>query len=186
MWAPARSWLMLLGCLTIGCTHIEVKKVTEPDVKGIRYALPKPFIQVTPNADGSVTVETVYLPDSENVYAISGAAYLAALTLDVTVAQGLLTKVQVNPDTSGVAEQVAKSAGEAGSKVLEAQAAKTKAAADALESKRQAADNKLVTAESAVADAELNLRLAVIDKKAADRGTDEDAKLKAQVEVDKA
>lgn len=100
-----------------GCTVCDVKKV-DPNAPaalappGVRYSLPKPFLQVTPAGDGSVSVNVVYLPDPNNTYAVNAQSYMAAHTLEVALDNsGVLTKVNFAPDTSAAASQAATSAG---------------------------------------------------------------------------
>jgi hypothetical protein len=179
-----RLFVALVPLLAGSCTSIEVKKLTDDsaNVPGIRYSLPKPFIQVTPNADGSVAVEVVYLPDADNTYAIDAAAYASSLTLDIQLEKGFLKKVEMKPDATTVTEQAIKTAGEVGSKVLDAE----KASQEAQRKKIEAADAKVKAAEEAVVKAKLEVELAQIDKASADRGKDETAKEKARVELEKA
>jgi len=175
--------LMVLMPLMLGaCTNINVKKATSDTVPGIRYALPKPFIQVTPSADGSLTVEQVYLPDMANTYAIDATAYASSLTLEISIENGLLTKIEMKPDSAAVAEQAIKTAGEVGSKVLESE--RTRQVAQ--QTKIDAANAKVKEAEEAVGRAQLDVELAKIDKDFADRGKDEAAKEKARVDLEKA
>src|SRR6267142_1350588 len=91
-----------VGCLGLaGCTRLTVKKVTpESATPGVRYALPKPFVQVTPQPDGSVSADIVFLPDTSNTYAVDAESYLSTHTLKVSTANGLLTKLTWNADSS--------------------------------------------------------------------------------------
>jgi len=180
----SKAVVSLMPLLVGSCTSIEVKKLTPENANapGIRYSLPKPFIQVTPAADGSVSVEVIYLPDTANTYAIDAAAYASSLTVDIELDKGLLKKLEMKSDATGVTEQAIKTAGEVGSKVAEVE----KANRDARRAKSEAADERVKTAEQAVADAKLDVELAQIDKASADRGKDEAAKESAQVGLEKA
>src|SRR3712207_4772348 len=64
-----------------GCTDISVSRVdpAKPwETPGMRYALPKPFIQVTSQIEGPPKVEVVYLPDEDATYGIEVSSVLAA------------------------------------------------------------------------------------------------------------
>jgi hypothetical protein len=140
-----------IAACTCGCTTFDVKKVN-PDTpaelapQGVKYSLPKPFLQMTPSGDGSVTCNVVYLPDPDNTYAVSAESYMAAHTLELTLdssGSGILTKVNFNPDTSAVASQAATSAGNVAS-----------AFETAATQRATAEQTKLATAEQAVLQAQ--------------------------------
>ena len=177
-----KIFMPLMPLIMVACTNINVKKATSDTVAGIRYALPRPFIQVTPEADGSVTVKQVYLPDMANTYAIDAAAYASSLTLDISIVNGLLTKVEMKRDSAAVAEQAVKTAGEVGSKVLESESKRQAAQ----QTKIEAANTQVKLQEEAVATAKLDVELAQIDKDSADGGKDEAAKEKTRVALEKA
>ena len=77
---------LLLVCIflsAVGCASIKVTKITpgnDATIQGIRYYLPKPFIQVTPQADGTMAVDVIYLPDKDHKYAINTSSHLSAFT----------------------------------------------------------------------------------------------------------
>jgi hypothetical protein len=132
-----------------GCTTCDVTKVdpTTPPASapvGVQYSLPKPFLQVTPAGDGSVSVNVIYLPDPNNTYAVNAKSYMAAHTLEVALDNtGVITKVNFAPDTSAVASQAATSAGNVGSSFETAAAQKT-----------TSEQTKITTAEQAVQQAQ--------------------------------
>jgi hypothetical protein len=97
----------LLSLLVSGCiSYTSVQK--DPDGKrpGIRYALPRPYLLVTPNPDLTVTYQWLYLPDRSNQYVVTSWSFLAKYDLDVQVENGLLTSVGSKQDTGGVASQL--------------------------------------------------------------------------------
>ncbi len=61
---------------------------------------------VQPQADGSATYNWAYLPDPDNTYSIQQHAYLSKFTLDATLANGLLAKVNDQSDSSGLASKL--------------------------------------------------------------------------------
>ena len=168
-------WLAgLVLCAVSGCTQLTVKRVApESADQGIRYSLPKPFVQVTPQPDGSVTADIVFLPDSDNTYAIQADSYLAAHTLTVSAANGLLTKVSWNGDSSAVvaqgvqsAEAVAQQQQEAANKVSADKASKLSDAQKAVDDAQLAADTaqadlELLIANNASSDLVLKAKLAL-------------------------
>ena len=116
----------ILGCVAVlvlsACsTKIDVRKVKETDRKtpGIRYALPKPVLTVTPQADGGVVGAWDYLPDADNTYAIEASSVWASHKLEVAVADGLLTELTYNPDATAVATGAVDSLGAATKTILD-------------------------------------------------------------------
>jgi hypothetical protein len=101
---------LLLPCLVclalVGCAGVTVTKVTsqnEGAVKGMRYSLPKPFIQATPQADGTIAVDIVYLPDSNNTYAFDTYSYFSSYSFQVAPDRfGMLNAVEFKENTSAV------------------------------------------------------------------------------------
>lgn len=71
--------------------------------KGLVYYLPAPHLYLSPQADGSVVVEVRHLPDPSNAYTLRLDSYLSNATFEVTTNNGLLTTVNLDADTSGVA-----------------------------------------------------------------------------------
>lgn len=151
---PSRSIVLLLSVGLSGCTTwVDVKKV-EPDSQdaGIRYALPATFLLVQPQADGTASYSWVYLPDPDKTYAIRQHAFLAKFTLDVTVANGLLSKVNSQTDDTAIAAKLLDSAQSV--YAAKATAAGTQAKADA---------STLATAKTALANAQLALTQAQLE-----------------------
>jgi hypothetical protein len=80
-----------LALLAGGCAEIKVTRVTienDANAEGIRYALPKPFLQVSPRPDGTAAVDVIYLPDSSNVYAVDTWGWLSSSTFQVALDSG--------------------------------------------------------------------------------------------------
>ena len=93
-----------LAATLAGCTTwVDVQNVTShPKARGIRYSLPSTYLLVQPQADGTATYTWVYLPDLDKTYAISQHAILSKFTLDVTLANGLLGKVNSQGDSTAL------------------------------------------------------------------------------------
>ena len=91
--------LIAAGSVACASTKLTVRKVTDThSPPGIRYSLPKPFLVIVPNAsgDGGFTTEVVYLPDECQTYAVDARTKRGKYQLDVTVKDGLLSKVVWN------------------------------------------------------------------------------------------
>ncbi len=106
-----------MSILLVGCADLTVTKVTDinnPTVAGVRYYLPKPYLQVTPQADGTISVDVIYLPDRSHAYAISTSSKLSSYTFQVSRDEkGLLTAIEYKASTTAVGQQLAASAGAA-------------------------------------------------------------------------
>lgn len=164
-------------CGLTGCTCLTVKKVApESPTPGVRYSLPKPFVQVTPQPDGSVTADIVFLPDADNTYAVDGQSFLSTHTLKVSTANGLLTKLTWNADSSAVVAQGVQSAEAV---AQQHQDALNKAAADT--------KSKIADAQKAVDDAQLAVDTAQTDLAIVlGNGGSGDAILKAKIALNEA
>ncbi|MDB6027448.1 MAG: hypothetical protein JWM68_3671 [Verrucomicrobiales bacterium] len=154
----------------VGCANITVTKVTpknQAKVTGIRYSLPKPFIQVTPQADGSASVDVVYLPDSDETYAIDTSGWLSSSTFQVALdSGGLLSAVEFKQNTSAVGQQLALSSGAATAQIYNLQAAQTAVAQAALNTAQGSTDT--ATAARNALQAQLGVDTKILDKKTAD------------------
>lgn len=108
-----RIFLISTILLISGCTSISVNKVDVEDTvtAGFRFSLPSRFIMMEPQSDGGVTAKIVYLPDPQNHFAITGRTVLGKNKLLVTVAEGILTNVSFEGDSTGTASQLATSGG---------------------------------------------------------------------------
>ncbi len=126
-----KCWVVgIVAALCSACTCMTVSRVAPNSATvGVRYALPRPFIRMTPQADGSVVADVVYLPDWSNTYAIDASSYLATHTLDVELTdEGFLKSVEWNPNTAAVAGQAVSSAGGVATSILTAQSTAATAA----------------------------------------------------------
>jgi hypothetical protein len=151
--------------LLSGCTQLTVTKVTTTTVpNGVRYSLPKPYIQVTPQGDGSVVADVVYLPDPQNTYTVSSKSYLAAHSLTVSTEEGLLKKITWTGDSSAVAAQSISSGAAIGEKKLTADAK----AVSEHEAKVSSAQKAVHEAQLAVDIAASNLELLVANNGSAE------------------
>jgi hypothetical protein len=107
--------VLIMAATLCGCASLTVTKVDDHSpVAGIRYYLPKPFLQVTPRADGTVSLDVIYLPDKDHEYAIDPSSTFSAYTFQVSRDEkGLLTAIEYKASTSIVGQQLATSAGAA-------------------------------------------------------------------------
>jgi hypothetical protein len=181
-----------LGCsTTLTVTKLRPGDPPPPEgqrgVEGIRYALPVPFLLVCPGAAGSLDVSQVYLPDPRNQYAIDARSRWARHDLNVSVENGLLTKVEWNPGGSEVAAKGIEASADLAKTAIEKQAeAKKQARADAEEQRKkdeaaaEAADKAVSDAEAALASAQ-----AVLDELQAN-GASKSAILDAKLDLVKA
>lgn len=163
--------------LAVGCTQLNVQKLSgdrgkDSAAQGIRYSLPKTFLSLAPAQDGVIKVEEVYLPDTSNSYAISATNVLSDYTLDISIEKGLLTKIAWGADTSGLASQAIGVGATLGKSKLDAD---VKAKADQAQ--------KTATAQQALDEAELNLKLAEEKLRRAKLGTDTAAIAAAEAAV---
>lgn len=116
-----------------------------------------PIIRVTPQANGTMTVDVEYLPDPDNTYTLKTSSFLSSYTLDVQRENGMLKSVSLDAKSDTVAAASVESAGnlvkaraEAASKEDEAQATAAKEQMKAIEEAGLAlaiADAKVKTLE---------------------------------------
>jgi hypothetical protein len=139
--------------LLAGCAELTVTKVTDSNnatVAGVRYYLPKPYLQVTPQADGTISVDVIYLPDKTHAYAIDTSSKLSSYTLQVSRDEkGLLTAIEYKASTTAVGQQLAASAGAAAVQAYNIRAAQ-----------QAAVQTQVNTAAAAVDTANANLQAA--------------------------
>ncbi|HEY4931173.1 MAG TPA: hypothetical protein VII23_06350 [Terriglobales bacterium] len=169
--ASALTFLLLSGCVTT----VDVVKVSEhPDAHGLRYSLPAVFLLVQPQADGTATYNWVYLPDPDKTYAIEQHAYLAKFTLDASIANGLLSKINTQSDTTAVA-----------SKLFDVAQSTFAAREQANSAAAKTAATNLTTAKNAVTAAKLSLDQAEAERQIidADANATDAQKLSAQLKV---
>ena len=156
---PAVMIFPLLG----GCiASVKVTKVpaveTAPGVAGVRYSLPAAFILVKPDPakTGNYAVETKLFADPTETYAIDSTAYLSTATLNVEVAEGLLTKVTINQNTSDLGSEAVKAASE----VVKTDLEQRKKEKEDAETARKEAAKELAALQAAVSKAEDELLIA--------------------------
>src|ERR1017187_6219018 len=71
------------GC----CSSLTVTKVpvgADGQIEGVHYYLPKPFIVATPQADGTVNFDIIYLPDKSHEDAVQPVSTLSAYTFQIS------------------------------------------------------------------------------------------------------
>lgn len=143
--------------MAAGCTTwVDVKKVEpESHEPGLRYSLPAPFLLVQPQPDGSASYTWIYLPDTDETYAINQHAFFSKFTFDVTLANNLLSKVNAQTDNTAVVAKLFDSA-------QSTFAAREQAAAG----KKKEAATTLAAAKTAVASAQLAYSQAQAEYKA--------------------
>jgi hypothetical protein len=88
---------------TAACTTTMSGGKAGPVAEGLVYYLPAPHLYLSPQADGSVVVEVKHLPDPSNAYTLKINSYFSNATFEVGTHNGLLTTVNLDVDTSGVA-----------------------------------------------------------------------------------
>ena len=146
----AAALILLTGCASLTVTPVTQKN--ESAVKGVRYYLPKPYIQVTPQADGTVAVDVIYLPDLSHEYAIDTSSHLSAYTFQISRDEkGLLTSVEYKANTAIVGQQLASSAGAAAVQAYNIGAAQLAASQTQVNAAQTAADQARANAAAATA-----------------------------------
>lgn len=183
----------LLAALPLqgGCAFLRVTKVG-PDAasgRGVRFALPKTYLAVTPRGDGSVAVEELSLPDPDATFAAHGVAFFATHSLDLQVEQGLLTLATWNADTSAVVAQGTQTGSGLAAAMLEAEtkaeAAAAAETAGAQQAARDAEDALRIAEAAAEANpsranqaklAEAQVRLEIAQRNLAELGSARDAR----------
>ena len=140
--------LILSGCACITVTKLSPNSDTSA-IKGQRFSLPRPYIQVTPKEDGSISADILYLPDPERTYAVNSFSVFANDTLEISTEGGIVKTINWTGDSSAVVADAIASAGTVASGILQAEQTKN-------------ADQKAKedTANKAVDDAQLELDLA--------------------------
>lgn len=101
-------YFILIAFAACSCSVVTVTHVTNTNAatqKGSRYALGKPFIQVTPDpSTGVYSAQVVYLPDQSQVYAVESKVFLSKLALDLEVDDaGMLKKITLGTEQDAVA-----------------------------------------------------------------------------------
>lgn len=169
--------LSLYAALATGCatTNLQVAKVTpgsSPD--GIRYSLPQPFLLVTPNpsGDGGFEAKVVYLPDESQTYAIDANTRRGKYTLDVSVADGLLSKIAWKREDASVTAEAIRASGEVTKAELARSQEQEKQDDDKAEAERKEARTKLQALEDELKKKQLDVQLAEAEVTAAQAAFD--------------
>jgi hypothetical protein len=140
-----------------GCANLTVTKVSadnDATTKGVRYYLPKPYLQVTPQPDGTISVDVIFLPDKQREYAIDTSSHFSSYTFQIARDEkGLLTSLEYKASTTAVGQQLASSGG-----AYAAQSYNIKAAGlVAVQAQVNSAQTSLDTARTSEASAEAAL-----------------------------
>lgn len=176
----SRRLLVLSACTSLlaGCVSNLDSRIATPTAEGQRYSLPQPILKVEPQADGTMTLEVIYLPDPNNTYTVRASSFVGAYTLDVKTKEGLLDTVTFSPNSSAVVEALATSAGNIEKAKIDARSKADEAAAKAAEAEAKAISD----ANAAVALAQAKLDKLKELKAAGGKVTDEQI-VAAEVEL---
>lgn len=151
----ARCLMVGVTVLFTGCADLTVTKVTDTNkdtVEGIHYYLPKPFLQVTPQADGTVTADVIYLPDKSHEYVIASSSVLSSYTCQISRDEkGLLLAVEYKASTSTIGQQLAASAGATAAQAYTIDSAQLSAVQSQVNTAQASLDTANGTYQSAVA-----------------------------------
>jgi hypothetical protein len=144
---------IIAAASVMGCTRLPVTKVSSsPDVSkiaGIRYSLPRTFLSLVPQMDGTVTADSTFLPDEASTYAVNAFSIASTHSLAVKVDGGLLKEVDWQPDPTALPAGAIGAASEL-----------TKSKLDALTAERKAKQDKIDAAQKGVDDAVVELATA--------------------------
>jgi hypothetical protein len=146
-------WVVI--CFLGGCINtVTVEKYTASE-NGFRYALPKPYLLVTPRLDGGIDVQPIMLPDASNEYVIRTSSILSSYKHDLEFEHGLLKSVTGKQDTSALAAQIATNTGAVMKSRVEAQIAARTEAEKKKADARTEGEKKKADAAKAVNDAQI-------------------------------
>src|SRR5262245_33463971 len=165
-WVTCCFSLAISGVMSGCVSWLSVEKVTKETGSrntGIRYYLPQPFIQVTPQADGSIEVQEVFLPNPNEQYAIDVVSLLSNHTLDIRLEGGFLKTIQLDAKSAEVAKALIESGGRLAETKLNTDADLEKAAATAKNAAENERQKKIEGAQGTLANAERDL--AVVNAK---------------------
>lgn len=114
--------LVFSSCTSITVTKLSptIPKDDAKVVQGQRFSLPRPYIQMKPQEDGTLKAEIVYLPDPERTYAVDSFNFFASESLAVKTTGGVLTKLDWTGDSSAVLADTLKAGGNVAKDILEA------------------------------------------------------------------
>jgi hypothetical protein len=165
-WVTCCFSLAISGVMSGCVSWLSVEKVTKETGSrntGIRYYLPQPFIQVTPQADGSIEVQEVLLPNPNEQYAIDVVSLLSNHTLDIKLEGGFLKTIQLDAKSAEVAKALIESGGKLAETKINTDADLEKAAATAKNAAEKERQKNIETAQATLANAERDL--AVVNAK---------------------
>ncbi|MEX3706204.1 hypothetical protein AB3X91_33720 [Paraburkholderia sp. BR14263] len=138
----------LMLVILYGCASITATKITPENrntIVGQVYSLPKPVIEVIPQADDTVLVNVLFLADSDNSYAIDTSSNFSSYSYQVALNQNqTLAAIEYKQDTSAIGQQFATSAATAETQVANIRNANMVA----LQSAVNTAQNNADTAQS--------------------------------------
>lgn len=180
--AWVKRWAVVLAVFCSGCVTWVTSEPFTGSQEGTRYSLPAVFLRVTPQADGTMKVEKLLLPDRKEQYVVRASSLISSYTFNVGVTEGLLDSVTFEPDSTGVASKVAESAGNLLKTSIEAKSAADAKQADAAQKAKQAAVDAKTDLE--IADAKLK-RLKGISAPADKIAEAEAAQAAAQAKFDR-
>jgi len=110
-------------------------------VNGLRYNLPKPMLQLTPQPDGTATLDVIYLPDSAHEYAIQTNSWFSSYTFQLALDQNrLLNSLEFKADTTAVGQQLLATTGAAEAQAYNLRAAQAVASQTAVATSQSAVD----------------------------------------------
>lgn len=180
--APIRIPLIVVAALFAGAcasTSLTVRKVELGDTKtaGLRYSLPRPFVLIVPNqiGDGGFATEVVYLPDECQTYAIDARTKFGKYQLDMTVKDGMLSKVVWNQkDSQATTVEGIRASGEILKGELERREKEKGEAAKKSQDAIKAAEEAVEKAATELASKQLEVELAEAKVASAQAGVAED------------
>jgi len=155
--SPSRAVLVVLSAMSLcgGCASLNVTQISKANqgtVQGVRYCLPKPFIQATPQADGTVSMDVVYFPDRGHCYAIDTSSDMSSYTFQIARDEkGLLTAIEYKASTTAVGQQLAASAGGAAVQTYNIKAAQLAATQTSVNTAQANLDTAKANAQAAQA-----------------------------------
>jgi len=111
---------------------------------------------MSPQSDGSVKVDVIYLPDADNTYAIDTWSFMSSLAYQTSLDQsGLLNQIEFKQSTTAVGQQVAASGSAMAAQVINLQNAQLLAQQTQMDTAQTAVDQ----AQTAVSVDQKNLDL---------------------------
>lgn len=149
----------LAGCIsTVRVTRVDG---TNPNAAGIRYFLPQVFLVLTPKPDGTMSVETRYLPDPAHEYTVTTTSLLGNYTIEINRSEeGFLETVSFSSNNTELAKQLISSHATVRAAEIEASSAKAKLEAEQAKAASDARAAATAAAALVLAEAQTALRVA--------------------------